>query len=127
MYKDIKTLEEWENIYEQLNELEYQFIIKRNKNVNDFRYRKEFLQNESEKDQIVSKAVQLIRDHQLYDMLIEEDLKERDENDMPLFQANNLKDYYYGSQMYNHSKYYIYSSRVVRKIEAKIKFLSKEE
>lgn len=126
MYKNIMKLEDWENIYEQLSELEYEYIVKRNKNVNDFRYRKEFLQNESEKDQIVSKAVRLMRDHQLYDILIEEDLELIDENDIPLFQANNLKEYYYGSQMYDHSKYYIYSSRVLRKIEAKINFLSRE-
>lgn len=128
MYIRAIMLEQWESIYEKLSELQYDFIVKNNKGRNDFRYNTEYLQNEKEKVQLVSEAVGLIRSHkELNDMLIEDDLKLKDENDQPLFDPNALKEYYDGGEMYNQSHFLKYSSRLLSKIETKIDFLSKED
>lgn len=127
MYTQILTLDEWQNIYGKLSEMREEFIIKYNRIPSYFRYKKDYLENENEKDLIVTKAVRLIRTYSLFDMLIEDELKLTDENDKPLFDPKALKEYYDGSAMYDHSKFLSYSSALIRRIEKKIDFLSKKD
>lgn len=127
MHKHILTLDEWEDIFQQLDELHDEFIIKYNRIPSHFRYKKDYLENENEKDLIVTKAVRLIRTYSLFDMLIEEDLKLKDENDKPLYESKALKDYYDGNEMYNHSVFLKYSSSLTSIIKKKINFLSKKD
>lgn len=126
-YTNISTIEEWENIYNQLIELQYEFTVRHNKRRIDFSSDRAYKENNSEKQKNVNEAVDLIQRHTLYYMLIDEDLELEKESNEPIFEVNELKEYYDGRQMYIPKNFATFSSRLLSKIESKIDFLSKKD
>ena len=70
MTREDNSKEDWENIFNELYDLREEFIPRRNKHRNDFRFNTEYLENEKRKREIIYRSVQLIQNNSELNNLI---------------------------------------------------------
>lgn len=109
--------EDWETLFNELYDLNQEFIIKRNNHRNDFRHNTEFIANEKRKTEIINKSVTLIRHNtELTDFLFANEnndfMSEKDRNDY----INHMES----RGFWVESIYASYMFKIIRYLEKKL-------
>ena len=103
------TIQEWEKILYELEELQNNFLELYN--IHQFKFNTHRVANEKAKSKLLNDTVKIIRKREVYDLFFEG----KDQNEIDYMEATGL---------FVQSAYYSYSSNLIRKVEHKIKKLN---
>jgi len=104
--------ENWEEIYNELYDLQEEFIQKWRKNIHDLKYQTEVRKNEKRVAEIINSFVRIVKRH---DVLYQVILNKADVD------YENYKTYMEFTGLWKESEFYGYSFRVIDKVEKILK------
>ena len=110
--------QDWENLLIELSKLRDEFIQRKNKGRNDFKYNTEFLANFNRKKEIINKSVQLIKNNFELNNFIFAD--ENNEYNSEKEKSDHIEHMLAGRGFWDESNYYHYSFKILRYIENKL-------
>lgn len=109
--------EDWENLLNELSELRDEFIQRKSKGRNDFKYNTEFLANLNRKKEIINKSVQLIRsNYELNHFIFADENNEYNSTK----EKNDYLEHMEAGGFWKESNYYNYIFKIIRFIENKL-------